>query len=48
MLLDIARKCGGPRVVGEGRNICGIVSNADGANPVRRKTASYLIIAIPY
>jgi hypothetical protein len=37
MLLDVARTCGGPRVVGEGRNICGMVSNAEGADPIKER-----------
>ncbi|KAF8817259.1 NAD(P)-binding protein [Phlegmacium glaucopus] len=29
MLYNVARECGGPRVVGTGRNVCGLVSHAD-------------------
>ncbi|KAF8817265.1 NAD(P)-binding protein [Phlegmacium glaucopus] len=32
MLFNVARECGGPRVVGKGRNICGLVSIADVAD----------------
>ncbi|KAF8815575.1 hypothetical protein BYT27DRAFT_6679300 [Phlegmacium glaucopus] len=37
MLLRIARKCSGPRVIGQGKNMIGMASNVNGADPFKNK-----------